>query len=52
MFKLKDEGRSIKEIVASLNEYEKTRGQDTDWTRDKVAYRLTNETYKGETDLK
>lgn len=52
MFKLKDEGRSIKEIVASLNEYEKTRGQDTDWARDKLAYRLTNETYKGETDLR
>ena len=48
MFKLADQGRSIREITVSLNEYEKIHGTSNYWSEYCVRYRLCNETYKGD----
>lgn len=48
MFKLADEGKSIKEITNSLNHYEIINGNNTCWTEYSVRYRLKNESYKGD----
>lgn len=48
MFKLADEGKSIKQITDSLNNYEKINKSNNNWTEYCVRYRLKNESYKGD----